>query len=541
MGVASAKRLSMTFLPLVIRELRTASRRKSTFRIRRWIALIAFIVGFFFIAAGYVGSRDAGQSLFVFLTKLAIGFALLAGVFLTPDCISEEKREGTLGLLFLTDLKGYDVVLGKFIARSLNAFYGLLAFLPVAAISLLLGGLTGGEFWRMTLALLNFLFVVLALGIFVSALVRESRVATSATFLLIIFVFAVLPLLSPLSTIAHLPNPLKYPGYFSPTNPCIWSDDSNYRSARGFYWSSLAASHLLGWLLLAFTSWLLPRVWQEKPLVSKGRNLLSRLRRQGRGTPAQRAKARQKLLPINPILWLVGDERVLRRVVWVIVSAWAILIIAASSQLTSEALVGTLYGTKFFGFLLKIIVASQASRFFVESRKSGALELLLCTPLRNREIIRGQWLALRRLFLWPLAIFVLLNLTPIIFLIARAVPGANLGQTFASLIGVLALNCWFTLGLVVDIFTIGWVGMWLGLTAKKPDLAPVWTILFVLILPSFVCGVDLLVDIFLMIWASSRLQQDIRWTLARQYQVPLSNMTPQMILPYVPPPPVIAR
>src|SRR6266568_4934784 len=165
----------MTFLPLVTRELRAASRRKSTYRIRGWIALIAFVLGLFFIGMGLLGNRDAGQVLFSLLTTFAVFFALLAGIFLTPDCISEEKREGTLGLLFLTDLKGYDIVLGKFISRSLNAFYGLLALLPVAAMSLLLGGVTGSEFWRTVLALLNLLFVCLAIGVFVSALVRQSR------------------------------------------------------------------------------------------------------------------------------------------------------------------------------------------------------------------------------------------------------------------------------------------------------------------------------------------------------------------------------
>jgi hypothetical protein len=94
---------------------------------------------------------------------------------------------------------------------------------------------------------------------------------------------------------------------------------------------------------------------------------------------------------------------------------------------------------------------------------------------------------------------------------------------------------------VADVFTVGWVGMWLGLTAKKPHLAPFWTILFVLILPIFVCPAALLVDMFLIIWASSNLQIDLRWTLSRQYQVPAAQMTPQIALPYIPPPPVIAR
>src|SRR6476659_3041882 len=132
-----------------------------------------------------------GIVLFHTVAVVTFFYSVLAGLLRTSDCISEEKREGTLGLLFLTDLKGYDIVLGKFISRSLNAFYGLLALLPVAAISLILGGLTGSEFWRTVLALLNLLFVCLAVGVFVSALVRQSRAATGGTFLLILLIFGI--------------------------------------------------------------------------------------------------------------------------------------------------------------------------------------------------------------------------------------------------------------------------------------------------------------------------------------------------------------
>jgi hypothetical protein len=55
---------------------------------------------------------QAGASLFVTLSNIAFMACLAAGALLTADCISEEKREGTLGLLFLTDLRGRDVVFG---------------------------------------------------------------------------------------------------------------------------------------------------------------------------------------------------------------------------------------------------------------------------------------------------------------------------------------------------------------------------------------------------------------------------------------------
>jgi ABC-type transport system involved in multi-copper enzyme maturation permease subunit len=534
----------MTFLPLVTRELRAASRRKSTYRIRRWIAVLAFIVGLFFIAMGMLGSRDAGQVLFKFLTTFAVLFALLAGIFFTPDCISEEKREGTLGLLFLTDLKGYDIVLGKFISRSLNAFYGLLALLPIAAISLLLGGLTGSEFWRTALALLNLLFVCLAIGVFVSGLARQSRTATGVTVLLILLTFGILSSLSWLSTVAYVPTILTWLAYLSPLYPYMWSDDISYGTHSALFWETLAISHLFGWFLLGFTSWLLPRIWQEKAILPEHKGILWRLRRQSRGSDTQRDKARQKLLPINPILWLVGDEPAIRNIVWLIVIVWGALIVFLSSQEPAKSLWTAFVGTLILGFLLKVMVASQACRFFVESRKNGSLEMLLCTPLRNRDIIRGQWLSLKRLFLWPLIILALLNLVPIAFLVYQAFTGPGLSEALHSVPSAMAslgASCWMTFGLVADVFTVGWVGMWLGLSAKKPDLAPFWTILIVLILPLIVCPFALLVDVFLIIWASSSLQTEIRWTLSRQYQVPSNQMTPRMALPYVPPPPVIVR
>src|SRR5205823_6492965 len=102
------------------------------------------------------------------------------------DCLSSEKREGTLGLLFLTDLKGYDVVCGKLAATSFRALYGLLALVPVLAVPLLMGGITSGEFWRMVLVLVNTFLFSLAIGVFVSALCQDARKAMGANFLLLL-------------------------------------------------------------------------------------------------------------------------------------------------------------------------------------------------------------------------------------------------------------------------------------------------------------------------------------------------------------------
>ena len=114
------------------------------------------------------------------LKWIAFIFACAAGIFLTSDSLSEEKREGTLGLLFLTDLRGHDVVLGKLLATSLRTFYSLLAIFPVMAFSFVLGGVAAEDFRHTLLALCNALFFSLALGMAVSVISRDSNKAMTA-------------------------------------------------------------------------------------------------------------------------------------------------------------------------------------------------------------------------------------------------------------------------------------------------------------------------------------------------------------------------
>src|SRR5712691_815325 len=162
----------MSVLPIVRRELRVAARKRSTFWLRVAAAITAVVLGSGCLIVGgwqRIGTAQMGSMLFYALTWLSLPAVLSAGLFFTSDCLSEEKREGTLGFLFLTDLRGYDVVLGKLLATSLRAFYALLAVFPILAVTLLMGGVTGAHFWKTVLALVNALFVSLSAGLFVSA------------------------------------------------------------------------------------------------------------------------------------------------------------------------------------------------------------------------------------------------------------------------------------------------------------------------------------------------------------------------------------
>src|SRR5258708_1801356 len=160
----------MTLLPIVDRELRIAARRPSTYWMRCLAALAVLAIWLVLLKRSRgVSSVEMAGHLLMALGVLALGFSMLGGVFLTADSIAEEKREGTIGLLFLTDLRVYDIVLGKLAANSLHALFGLVAIFPILGLSLLLGGVTGREFARLAPAFTSTLVFSLTIGMFVSA------------------------------------------------------------------------------------------------------------------------------------------------------------------------------------------------------------------------------------------------------------------------------------------------------------------------------------------------------------------------------------
>src|SRR5262249_6807827 len=189
----------MTVLPIVGRELVQAARRRGTYWLRVGAAGSGLLMGgWFAVFPGTRNSQSLGIALFVSLSTIVYIYCLFIGIFRTADCLSEEKREGTLGLLFLTDLRGYDIVFGKLVATSLNAFYGLLALFPIMAIPLLAGGVSMRGFERVALVAINTMFFSMALGMFASSISRDERRALVLALLLGLFFAGGVPLLSAL-------------------------------------------------------------------------------------------------------------------------------------------------------------------------------------------------------------------------------------------------------------------------------------------------------------------------------------------------------
>lgn len=473
----------MRFLPIVERELREASRRRGTYWLRTFVAavIIAASVCLFLFNLNE-RPREVAQIIFHTLGGGALLYCLIAGMHGTADSISEEKREGTLGLLFLTDLKGYDVVLGKLVASSLNGFYGLLAILPVICVPLLMGGLTGMQLAHAAVALVNTMFFSLCLGIFASAICRSHRKAVALTLLLMLAFTGGFPLLGAwLSWKNHwsefhqaflLPSPVySYIAGQIPVLPKI--------TTLEYFYVSQTVVHGIGWLFLALACAIAPRSWQDKPAGATRLKWRERIRLWGLGDATRRREFRARLLDQNPFFWLAARDRLKPAQVWMFLGSAAGLWFWGAVEFKNDWMEEAIFVLTAFllNSVLKNWFASEVVRQLSDDRKMGSLELLLSTPLTVREILRGQALALRRQFLWP--VVAVLAAETVMCLAAAEFYHDSTYASFRIFLWLASMVM-----LVADVYALYWVGMWMGLAAKNPKRAFTGTVGRVLALPT---------------------------------------------------------
>jgi ABC-type transport system involved in cytochrome c biogenesis permease component len=467
----------MTFLPVVERELRVAARRRGTYWGRFVAAMIGAGLAAWVLLAASDTNEKVGADLFAVVSTVVFLYATVAGTLVTCDCLSEEKREGTLGLLFLTDLKGHDVVLGKLAATSVNAFYGMLAVVPMLAIPFVLGGVSHAEMLRVVLVAIDLLFFSLSIGLFVSALCRQDNWALGWSVLIVLALLVGGPAAIQIRTF-----PFQHMALLSsPATGCFLAFDINYtKNPHADFWVNAAFTQLYAWIFFGLACRIVPWSWQEAAVGKK-------MSWRRPASPAGRLRTRRALLEINPFLWRVARPGRKRLLVWLMLGVltllWTRYARWFSSSLWDPGMDFLLLVPA--GLILKAWLAAEASRTLSEDRRSGGLELLLSTSLHEKEIVRGQLLALWRQFGPPAAAVLLANL---IFLIME-MQRWDAGDRWAFVAIHLLLGGF----LVADLLALSWAGMWLGLINRKPNRAALLALTRIVALP----GAMFVVVIFL--------------------------------------------
>jgi ABC-type transport system involved in multi-copper enzyme maturation permease subunit len=397
----------MNVLPVIARELRLRSRQKTTYWTRCAVGGLAMMAAIEEMVASPNSTNPGlvGQSTFRIVTWL--GFLLACGCALvTADTLSRERREGTLGLLLLTKLKGYDIVLGKLCASALTASFALFGLLPALGLVVLAGGVSQGQLGRTSLALLDAIFLCLSVGMWVSSRSEHRGKAMRKAMLAVLLVCAV-------PRILMYAAGTRWIACLSPLTPFYLSSDLNYIANPEVYWTSLALIQIEGWVLLAWTGSYVWKNWQRvewspKPLAAEWQPVDQR--------EAQALAATRKvMLNEDPICWAVSRLKI-QSALWL---GTLLLILGGTgfswgTLMSRGSSVGAMGVWDSLHLLVSLgsaaLLAWAAGRFLFETQRNGELELLLTTPMGGKDVVSGNWRALCQPLrgAWLLVVFMIL-------------------------------------------------------------------------------------------------------------------------------------
>lgn len=464
----------MTFLPVIERELRAESRRPFNYWLRvigagalivaAALVLLPTISGTSFGMRGGVmvnpatGLFISGQNPFGAVGKQLFGY-MNATIFvamwllvplLTADAISREKREGTLGLLFLTPLTSRGIVVGKGVVHALRALTLYFTMLPVLLMPLMIGGVTTNDAIMAAMLNLGALLLALAAGLLASAWTRDwlksVAVAIGLSLLFsVLFMVAHGAILESATSATPGTTPWQNSLFRShshhsagalsalrdlfavntgmasggermillgarPTwvnSPSLWSDVwSSYPPAVHRAWMTQTGCLLLGcgglfWIALVVAGRSVERGWRQLPPSPQRQRVNEVLSR-----PVVRLdylrRRMSRALDRNPIGWLQQYSWQARMTKW----GWCIAIVVF------EIIFGSSWrdawdAQYWLAALVLLGVSFSAAGSFHRERETGAFELLLVTPLRPHQIIRGRVAGVRMQFLPSFAILVL--------------------------------------------------------------------------------------------------------------------------------------
>jgi ABC-type transport system involved in multi-copper enzyme maturation permease subunit len=503
----------VTFLPILRRELAVAARRTSTFRQRVIFAGLA--VGT--VAVMLMSIRTTALSGPVIFTAIAFGgfiLSALEGMRATADSIALERREGTLGLLLLTGLRGRQIVIGKVAAACVQSVSTVVAILPAFALPLLLGGVTSGECWRVMLTFVATLLFALTAGTLVSSWSTQTLTAFVTTFALVL-------------ALTGIPMSLSFHPAITAADKFIWLagplemfhrvNDAKFILSPSSFWFATAWS--VGLSLMMFIAAGLILEHRPRLEIKNQENWLQRLLRP---RPVRAESWGGGTSQTSPAVWLAARTLPGQRVLWILVGIGAVVCFLIGCFAGRAAVPMILFGEVFFAYLIKLWLAAVAPQSINMSRRNGALELLLCTPLTPQELVRGQVDALYNYFVLPA------------LAIAGGLPMAgvagmsimNSAPNWRADISLFAIGLPWIIVFLLDFHALAFVGLWNGLTHARADRAITKTVFAVLILPWITLVIPIAGclgmigwPVFWMNWASKRLNNRFREEAATLFSV----------------------
>jgi hypothetical protein len=338
----------------------------------------------------------------------------------------------------------------------------------------------------------------LAAGLWASACGRE-RLKTARTALLLLAGIVLVPSLANLAWAGFWPSSPTI-GLLSPLGTLVSARDASYKASPEQYWISLILVQATAWALVASACFRLQRGWREEE--KEATVPVPRPAAEGRTEPdgpwlscswtppaprpagepgkeAAPAPLRHLNDDVNPIVWLLQRQSGTRAILWtgaLFGLAYSVVPIAAFRFARTSSywtVVMPLELAK--GVIEGALFAWAATRFFVEARRTGELELLLSTPFGARKLVSTQWRVLKRLLRWPMMVLLapalLRTISALVLNQAWLGPSPSFFRLQYAISGLLSCA-----NIILGIGALCWLGFWFGLRAGGQARAIAWTV-----------------------------------------------------------------
>jgi ABC-type transport system involved in multi-copper enzyme maturation permease subunit len=424
----------------------------------------------------------------------------------TADAVSRERREGTLPLLYLTELRSPGIIVGKTFVHLLRAFTLFATVVPWLMLSLVFGGVEMGDVWMALMLDFSSVLLALAAGLLASTIPRDwlKSVMLAELFALILLLMLLWAdgwvlsaaaqitftgggmisgsppyILRPYGAgmLAHIGQLIEYAtngsfgdfhswyGYDSSVP--AWQELQARLSPGGLHfwrWGTVGLLCGAGLILLAAIRLAARRVessWRDAPSTASA----STMRQKFIAPRFQVRWLNQRLsrsLSANPVGWLHHYSPSARLVKW----GWCLFVVLIEIILSTDS--RDLYLAQVgVGLVLLLGLTFSATGSFRNELETGAFELLLVTPLRERQIIMGRVRGLWQQFLPAIVVYVAGSM----YLVTGWKSGGYFPETMIALIRVLAGFCTLpVIGLYFSLKRWNFFAAWLA--ASLIGLAP---------------------------------------------------------------------
>lgn len=392
----------MFLAPLIERELRRALHRNRGTKSRFRVALMGVgLVVLFFCMVALGGSVQWGRTLHRLFFWMGLYLAIGPAMRISVGLFSEERRNQTLELLFLTGIGSGELFVGKLLGGSLIASSDLLALAPLLALPFLMGGISLDAYLATLACFPMVLLVVIAVGVLASVQFKDDGSATIFTVVIAGCISLATPLPYYLGTLLMGSPP------FASKWLCLSPAYAPYLVSINFGTAGRWEFWITELIILAWSG-----LWLGLACLILGRNW----RAQVQGTAqlywpgclaawlgvnrSCRTAWRDRLLAKNPFQWLIQKDH--RPVLMGYATIGLLCLLWLLGWHTWPHVWPSTANFFITAMLLLAIVnwlrLFAAARRLAMDRRDGALELLLTTPLAPQEIVDGQVDALTQEF-----------------------------------------------------------------------------------------------------------------------------------------------